>query len=129
MQELEHKVTVVYPNKLESLVCLKNAIGEIECFDHEDMAWVDQELDKLWKEYVSYHKEWKHKNQLYTGTLVEMEHMLATRERILNEVDVEQQLFTQQPTITQLFANKQAELVKEMTKLKAQLFESWNDRQ
>ena len=62
LEELENKVIVIYPNKLESLVSLKNAIGNedvTDCFDDEDREWVNQELEKLWKEYTLLYKEWK----------------------------------------------------------------------
>ncbi len=128
LEELEKKVTETYPKKIESLISLREAIMYPEvsdCFDGEDLGWIDDELKKLSKELECFRKEWRHKNHLYKDTLVEMEKMLETRERILNEVDSETQFFLHQPKITCSFAAKQAELVKEMKMLKNQMYESW----
>ncbi len=128
LEELEKKVTVTYPKKIECLMSLRDAIKTpdvSECFDEEDITWIDEELKKLAKELECFRKEWRHKNHLYNDTLIEMEKMLETRERVLNDEDGETQLFSQQPQITYCFATKQAELVNEMEKLKKQMYESW----
>ena len=132
LADLEEKVTMIYPKRLECLLSLREAIRNpdvCECFDQEDFGWVDQNIQKLSKELDCYRKEWRHKNHLYNETLMEMENMLKTRERILNEENDTTQLFSHQPNLVHHFAMKHAELVSEMKKLKEQMYESWYTQQ
>jgi hypothetical protein len=131
LEELEEKVTTIYPKKLDGLVRLKESMISSEgksCFDQEDLTLVDNEIKLLSKQLDCLRREWRHKNHMYNETLVNMETMLQTREQILNDVNTETELFSLHPNLTHQFATKQAELVKSMNHLREQMYESWNSK-
>lgn len=131
LEELEEKVTNIFPKKLDALVRLREDMMSTEgksCFDQEDLTLVDNEIKILSKQLDCLRREWRHKNHMYNETLVDMENMLQSREQILNNVNAETDLFSCHPNLTHQFATKQAELVKSMSHLREQMYESWNPR-
>lgn len=129
LESLERLVSVTLPERLESLIHLKDAMSNAEgsqCFDSQDIRLVDEQIAKLTLRLERSLQEWKHKSQLYHETLVQMDGTLKARERILNDVNAQTDLFHLHPTLVQALAHKQAELVKSKEQVRAQLHQNWN---
>ena len=127
LASVEYRVTEELPGKIDCLLRLKDSVTDPNnagCFDNEDVSWIDLELAALNQQLESATQEWKHRKYLYHDVLVPMEDMLETRQKVLNSLNTELGLFSQQPKLTQLFAVKQAELMSQTSKLKEQIYVS-----
>ena len=126
MRELEHKVTIEYPQKLENLIKFRDAMTDVDvsnCFDQQDIDWVEEEIRKVSQSLSQAQKEWTHKNHLYNDTLLGFEEVLRTREKVLNQVNNETELFKVLPSLREQFVKKQVDMLKNLEALLKKLYE------
>jgi hypothetical protein len=125
MEQLEQKIKVYYPNKIDALLRFRETILNDEenksYFDQEDLSWIDTELERYSKELDVLEKEFQHKDHIYQNGLLNFEKMLSNRERILNQLNDETNLFEEVPSLREAFVKKHVDLVKNLEILKETL--------
>ena len=130
LAEMEDSVVNILPKKLTSLMYLREEMMSPEgsiCFDEHDILYVNRQIQTISEQLDNLRQEWNYKTHLHTDMLVEMEQMLKTREKMLDESNTNADLFIQHPELTHYFATKQADLVKSLAQLRQQLYASWNE--
>ena len=128
LKQLEDNATVILPEKLKSLIDLRERMiseDAEDCFDSQDIEKISQMINEVNQELEFKKKEFEHKFYIYDDVLSKMNRCLSKREEILNESNKETNLFQQHPNLVKYFASKQADLSRMKDDIKNQVYEDW----
>lgn len=112
-QELENSVKECALN-IAALEKFRSHIHEgKECgiFDAEDLKWVDDELTEKRAHYQDMNNELRNKRYLYDNSITKLEQVLNDRKIIIEAAENETNVLQNNPTLLQLFARKNAQLI------------------